>query len=143
MHTSQKRMPGTGAGHSTVSGGCAPYFFGCSAGAAGAAGAAGGATVYIFSILASARSLVTRSACALRVTYCSICGFTSSKDGAGFLRLSSTLMTCQPNCVCTGSEIWPLSSLKATSANSGTFCFFVLFLWLLLVVLFVGSFVVL
>src|SRR6185437_12833830 len=41
-------------------------------GAGAAAGAAGGSVVYIFSILALARSDVTSSACALRVTYCSI-----------------------------------------------------------------------
>src|SRR5262249_39373324 len=74
------------------------------------------------SIFASARSLVTRSTCALRTTYVSSWSFTLSNSGGCFLRLSSTLSTCQPNCVLTGSEILPLSSLKATVENSGTIC---------------------
>jgi hypothetical protein len=64
--------------------------------------------------------LVTSSACALRTTKFSICGFTSSNFGGCLVRLSSTLMTCQPNWVLTGSEICPESSLKAASENYGT-----------------------
>src|SRR5262252_7965501 len=72
------------------------------------------------SILASARSLVTRSTCALRDANCSISPRTLSNGGGSRVRLSSTLSTCQPNGVLTGEEISPFSRLKATSENSGT-----------------------
>src|SRR5262245_36101027 len=72
------------------------------------------------SILASARSLVTKSTCALRDANCSISPRTLSNGGGSRVRLSSTLSTCQPNWVLIGPDSCPFSSLNATSENSGT-----------------------
>src|SRR5260370_42615445 len=47
------------------------------------------------SILASARSLATRSTCALRDANCSISPRTWSNGGGARMRLSSTFRTCQ------------------------------------------------
>ena len=74
------------------------------------------------STFADWRSLPTNSFCALRVRNASIWSFTRSKSGTGLLRLSSTLMTCQPNWLFTGFETWPGYILNATSENSGTIC---------------------
>ena len=56
----------------------------------------------------------------MRVRYCSTCSFISSKGGTDFTRFSSSLMTCQPNWLFTGSETSPGASLKAVSAKGCT-----------------------
>ena len=50
------------------------------------------------------------------------CSRMASRSGAGAMSLPSTLITCQPNCVCTGvSEKLPIARLKAASQKLAPF----------------------
>src|SRR3989338_3846943 len=74
-----------------------------------------------YSILALARnsSIAFLIDCCCR--RCCSCALTCSNGGAFSSRVSSSLMTCQPNCDCTGTLVYsPFFRLSSALANSGT-----------------------